>query len=136
MRARKRVELASYGCEAGSRVQVVVGAERDYEDLCLVTALIGRDHPRFRIDGGDGLAQEPHARFLDRGVRESDLVSGHATEHHVELRVAEHEGVAVVDQRHPRMLTERVGQDRRELEAAEARAQNEDARSHEASLRR
>ena len=42
-------------------------------------------------------------------------------EHHVELRVAEDEGVALVDQSHVRVLAELVGEDRRQLEAAEPR---------------
>ena len=52
------------------------------------------------------------------------------TEHDVELRVAEHERVAVVDQRHAGLVAERVREHGCELEPAEPRAEDEDPLAH------
>ena len=48
-------------------------------------------------------------------------------EHHVELREAEHEGVALVDERDLHRVAELGGQPRDELEAAEPSPQHEHA---------
>ena len=61
-----------------------------------------------------------------------DRVERRATEHHIELRVAEDERVALVDQRDLEVLV-RLREERRELEAAEARAEDQDP--HAAILR-
>ena len=63
-------------------------------------------------------------------VRQAHLLGRRPPEHHVELRVAEDEGVALVDQRHAGVVAERLRQHGRELEAAEARTEDEDARPH------
>ncbi len=51
-------------------------------------------------------------------------------EHHVELREAEIEGVALVDQRHFDVVAKRLREHGAEFEPAEAGAENEDAFFH------
>ena len=104
------VELVAALGEPRRRVEVVVGAERDDEDVGLVEAGVGRHAPRLRVDRGDRLLQEAHAGLRDVAVREADRVGRRPPEHHVELRVAEDERVALVDQRHVDVVAERLRQ--------------------------
>jgi hypothetical protein len=53
-----------------------------------------------------------------------------ATEHQIELREAEDERVALVDERDVDLVAHRLGQDRAELQPAEARAKDDDAFVH------
>ena len=57
-----------------------------------------------------------------------------ATEEHVQLRIAEDERVALVDQGQVEPVAQRLGQQRAELEAAEARTQDYHARFHAPSI--
>ena len=86
------------------------------------------------VDGGDGLLQEAHAGLEDLAVGEAHGLERCATEHHVELGVAEDEGVALVDQRDLDLLAERLREHGGELETAEARPQDNDATLHAAEL--
>ena len=122
-----RVELVAALGQAGRGLEVVVGAERDDEDVGLVGAGVGRHAPRLGIDRRDRLLQEPHARLGDLAVRQAHRVAARAPEHHVELREAEDERVALVDQRHVDLVAERLRERGGELEPAEARAEDEDA---------
>jgi hypothetical protein len=88
-----------------------------------VGALVRRHPPRFGVDRGDRLTQEADAGFDDVGIGQADVLERRPVEHHVELRVAEDEGVVLVDQLDAGVAAERLGQDSRELETAEARAQ-------------
>ncbi len=128
------VELAPALGESRRGLEVVVGAESDDEDVCFVDSLVRRHAPRVGIDGGDRLAQEAHARLEDVGVRQADLFCGGSPEHDIEFRVAEDERVALVDQRDAGVVTERLGQESRELETGKPRAQDDDARIHRQSL--
>src|SRR3954469_9635768 len=128
------VELVAALGESGRRVEVVVGSEGDDEDIRLVGAPVRLHPPRFGIDRGDGLAQEADSGFVDVGVGQADLLGRRPAEHHVELRVAEDEGVVLVDQRDAGVAAERLGQESRELETAEARTQNDEACLHRTNL--
>ncbi len=70
----ERVELVPAVREAGSRVEVVVGPERDDEEVGLVDPVIGGHAPRLRVDRDDRLLEEPHAGLLD-GPRTGSRVS-------------------------------------------------------------
>ena len=70
----------------------------------------------------------------DVGIGQADLLGRRLAEHHVELRVAEDEGVVLVDERNAGVAAERFGQESRELETAEARAQNDETRLHRGEL--
>jgi len=128
------VELAPALCEPGRCVEVVVGAEGDDEDVRLVDSSVGRHPPRLWIDRGDRLAQEADTGLGEVGIRQANLAWRLAPEHHVELRVAEDEGVVLVDERNAGVAAERFGQESRELETAEARAQNDETRLHRDEL--
>jgi hypothetical protein len=128
--AGERVELVAGLGEAGCRIEVVVGAERDHERVGLVHACIGRHAPRLGVDRGDRLTQHAHARLGDLRVAHRDGVRRRAPEHHVELREAEHEPVVLVDQRHLELITAGLGQRRAELEPAESRSEHDDALAH------
>ena len=124
------VELAPALREPGRCVEVVVGAEGDDEDVRLVDSSVGRHPPRLWIDRGDRLAHEADTGLGEVGIRQANLAWRLAPEHHVELRVAEDEGVVLVDQRDAGVAPERLGQESRELETAEARTQNDEACLH------
>lgn len=55
-------------------------------------------------------------------------------EHHVELREAEIEGVALVNQRHVDAVAERLREHGAEFESAEAGARNEDPPFHRIAI--
>ena len=80
--------------------------------------------PCLRVDGEDRLLQEAHARLRDVAIGQTNRVERRPAEHHVELRVAEDERVALVDQGHIDVPAGRLGQRRGELETAEARSQD------------
>ena len=97
-------------------------------------ARIGRHLEPLGVDRRHGLAQESHAWLGEARVRDANLLRRRPPEHHVELRVAEDEGVVPVDQGDPGVVAERLGEQGRELETAEARSQDDDARFHRTSL--
>src|SRR5205814_3778954 len=101
------------------RLIVVVGAERDDEMVRLVLTSVGGDAPGLRVDGRHRFTCEPHAGLRERAVRQAQVVDNRP-EKNIELRVAEEERVALLDQRHSGFVAECVGQHRRELETAEA----------------
>ena len=127
LRAGDRVELVARLGEPGRRVEVVVGAERDDEDVGVVDARVGRDPARLGIDRRDRLLQEADAGLGEVAVRKANRVQRRPPEHHVELRVAEDERVALVDQRDGDLVADRLRQHRRELEPAEAGSQDDDS---------
>ncbi len=126
LRAGDGVELVSGLGEPRRGVQVVVGAERNDQDIRLVDAGVGGHAARFGVDRRDRLLEEPHARLHDLAVREANGIECRPPEHDVELRVAEHERVALVDQRDRDVVAERFRERARELETSEARSQNHD----------
>ncbi len=134
LRPRDRVELVSALGEPRRRSEGVVGAERDDEHIGLVLTRIRRDATCFGIDGRDGLAEKAHARLRHRRVGKPHRFRLGVAEHDVELRIAEHESVPALDERHARVRPERLGETGRDLEAAEAGAEDEDALAHAASL--
>ena len=134
LRASGGVELVLARREPRRRREVVVGAECDDEDVGFVHAGGGRHAERVRVDRRDPLAQERDARLGEVGVGHANVLGGGAAEHDVELRVSEDERVARLDQRDAGLVAEGVGEDRRELEPAEPRSQDEDALRHHASL--
>ena len=128
------VELVAALQQTGSGVEVVVGAEGDDEDVGLVNGRVGRHPARLGVDGDDRLAQQADTRLDERSVGQADVVGLRAAEHHVQLGVAEHERVIPVDQRDAGVVAERLGQQGRELQPAEARPEDDDARLHRRSL--
>src|SRR5436309_481312 len=71
--AGNRVELVLLG-EPGCRVEVVVRAEGDDEDVGLVGVRVRRHASRLRVDRSDGLAHEVHAGLDDVGIRAGGLL--------------------------------------------------------------
>ena len=120
--------------EPRCRLEVVVGPERHDEDVCLMHARVGGHPEPVGVDSRHRLAQEPHAGLREARVRKTNLLERLPPEHHVELRVSEDEGVVPVDQGDPCAVAERLGEEGRELETAEARPQDDDARVHRTSL--
>ena len=97
-------------------------------------AAVRRHPPGLGVDRRDRLTQQANARLGERGIRQAHLGGRRLAEHHVELRVAEDEGVGAVDQRDARLVAERRRQERRQLETAEPRSQDQYARLHPRSL--
>jgi len=61
-----------------------------------------------------------------------DRVERRATEHHIELRVAEDERVALVDHGYAGVLPQSLGKHRGKLQTAKPGAEDENARVHTA----
>ena len=120
------VELVPVLAEAGCRLHVVVGAQGDDQDVGLVHAGVGRHAACLGIDRRDRLLHDAHAGLRDAGVRQADGIERLPPEHHVQLRVAEHERVALVDHGHVDLPADRLRQEGRKLQAAEARPQDDD----------
>ena len=118
-RAGKGIELVPCLGEPRRGIQVVIRAERQYQDVSLMHGPVGRHAARFWIDCRDRLLQKPHSRLRDLTVREPNSVERRAPEHHVQLRVAEHERVVLVDQGHVHPVAQRLGQHGRKLETSE-----------------
>jgi hypothetical protein len=126
------IELVVAIGEPRRGVEVVVGAERHDQEVSLVDAAVGGHAPRVGIDRGDRLLHEADTGLDEVAVREANRVERCPAEHHVELRVAEDERVALVDQGDVDVVAELFRQHGRELEASEARSQDDDPRSHRA----
>ena len=110
--------------QAGGGVHRVVGAQRDHERVRLVRGDVGRGAARLGVDRRDRLAQEAHARLDDLRVGQPHRLGARAAEHHIQLGEAEHERVALVDQRHLDVVAQLLRQHRRELQPAEPRPQH------------
>jgi len=117
--ARERVVLETRCLEARSSRIVVIRSERDDQDVGFVGLLVSRDAPRLRLDRRHLLLTELDPRFRDVAVVEDDFVPGLAPEQDVQLRVAEVEGLAPVDERDAKVVGG-LGEARRELQPCEA----------------
>jgi hypothetical protein len=122
------VELVAPFRESRRGVEVVVGTECNHQDVGLIGAAVGGDASRHGIDLGDRFLQEAHAGLHEVAVREAHCVGRRPAEHQVELRVAEDERVALVDQGHSDVVAMRLRQHGGELEACETCSQDHDAR--------
>ena len=78
----------------------------------MVGAAVGRHASPLRVDRGNLFLPEAHPWLVDAAVREAHGVKGLATVHHVELRIAEDEGIALVDQGELEVISERLRQNR------------------------
>ena len=87
--AGDRVVLEPALREARRRGDVVLGAERDDEDVGVVRASVGRHVAGGRVDRGDALLAELDARLRELAVRDPDVGRIRAAEEDVELREAE-----------------------------------------------
>jgi hypothetical protein len=67
---------------------------------------------------------ELDALLRDLVVGEQDVRHGLPAEEDVQLRIAEEEGLALVDERDADLAGERIGESRRELQAGEAGAED------------
>ena len=112
--------------EAGGCGEVVVGAERDDEDVGVVGVLVGDHAAGGWVDGGDELLAEVDAGLVDGGVGGADVGAGLAAEHELELREAEDEGVVLVDEGDADLVAELLREAGGELEATEAGAEDDD----------
>ncbi len=108
--AGKGVELVAAFREPGSGRRVVVGTEGDHQQVRVVRPPVGGDASCLRIDCRDGFVAKVHARLQDTAVRDEDGVGWLAAEHHVELGVAEEEGVVPIDQSQLEAIGECLGQ--------------------------
>ena len=134
VRAFHRVELVAAFCQPRRGVEVIADPEGDHEVVAIVGTGIGHHAPRRGVDRRHCLPQQPHARFYELPVRQSHGVERVTPEHDIELGVAEHEGIALVDQRDLDLVAQRFGQDRAQFHAAETSPQHRDSRAHRFSL--
>ncbi len=88
-------------------------------------ATIGDHALGHRIDRLNRLAAEVDRGFGDVAVVELHGVGRLAPEHHIELRVPEHEGITLVDERYLDRVRNRFRKPRRQFQTTEARAENE-----------
>ena len=121
------VELVARLGEPRRCSEVIVRAERHDEDVGLVPAasVVTR-----RASGSIAVTVSRRKRtpgLTNIGVRKTTGVERGPPEHDVELRVAEHERVVLVDQRDLHLAGHRLRQHRRQLETAEACSQDHDA---------
>jgi hypothetical protein len=101
----KAALLESWGCP-----DVVVGAERDCQDVCVVRALVGRHSSFLRLDRRHAFLAELDSRFGDLLVGEEDVGLRFPTEQDVQLRESEAERVISVEKRDANVVGERVGE--------------------------
>ena len=87
----------------------------------------------FGIDGRHRLLTELDSGLVDGAIRVPHLGCLAAPEHDIELREAEHESVALVDEGDPHLVGDRLRQPGHELETAESRSENDDVLSHDRS---
>ena len=128
--ARDRVVLEAARREAGRRVHVVVGAHGHDEEVRVVGAGVRGHPPGGGVDAGHRLLAELDTLLVDVAVVQPHLVGGLPAEHHLELGEAEHERVVAVQQRDADRVLERLGEPRRQLQATEARAEDQDVLLH------
>ena len=106
-RAGKGIELGGV-CHSRRCGKIVVGSERDDQEIRFMGSAIGRDALRNGIDQRDRFLEKTHAGFHEFLIRQSHRVGPRMPEHHVELREAEIEGVALVNQRHFDVVAKRL----------------------------
>lgn len=128
--AGDRVVLEAARLQARRRVHVVVGAHGHDEEVRVVGAGVRGDPPRGGLDGSHRLLAELDAVLGDVAVVQPHLVGRLPTEHHLELGEAEDERVVAVQQRDADRVLERLGEPRRQLQATEARAEDQDVLLH------
>ncbi len=95
----QRVVLVAAFLEAGRGRHVVVRAHGHDQDVGVVDAGVGGHAPRDRIDADDPLLAKLDAVLRDLATGNPHSVGRLAAEHHLELGVAEMEGVVAVEQR-------------------------------------
>ena len=128
--SRNRVELVAAFHQPRRGRRIEVGAERHDQHVRVERSGVGHHAPGGGIDGSHRGLQEPHARLDDVAVGMTDVGRHLPSEHHVELREAEDERVALVDEHDVDGVAEGVRKNRRQLEAAEAGAEHHDTRGH------
>ena len=128
--SRDRVELVAAFHQPRRGCRIEVGAERDHQNVRLERSRVGHHAPGGRIDGSHRGLQESHARFDDVAVGMAHVGRHLPSEHHVELREAEDERVALVDEHDVDGVAEGIRKNRRQLEAAESRAEHDHACLH------
>ena len=127
------VVLEAARLEAGRRLHVVIGAHGHDEEVGVVGAGVRGDPPGGGVDAGHRLLAELDAVLVDVAVVQPHVVGRLPAEHHLELGVAEDERVVAVQQRDADHVLERLGEPRRQLQAAEARAEDQDVLLHRAA---
>ena len=128
--AGERVVLVPASLEARRGGQVVVGAERHDDEVGVVRACVGGDSPCGRVDAGHRLLAELDAVLREVAVVELHLLGRLTAEHHLKLGEAEEESVVAVDKRDANRVRDRLGEPRRELQATEAGAEDQDVLLH------
>jgi hypothetical protein len=121
------VELVSAFGQPRRGGDVVVGAERDDDDVGVIGGAIGHDASGGGADRGDEFLLERDARLGQAAVGEVDGLGRGATEHRVELLVAEDEAVVLVDEGDVHRLAEGFGEAGGDLEPAEPGACDHDS---------
>ncbi len=129
-----RVELVAAFHQPGSGCRIEVGAERHHQHVRLERSIVSHHAPGSRVDGPHRGLEKPHARFDDVPVGMTDVGRPPPSEHHVEFREAEDEGIALVDEHDVDRFAEGVRKNRRQLQAAEAGAQHHHMFRHGRSI--
>ncbi len=124
--AGHRVELVPRLDQSRRGRRVEIGAEGDDQDVAVERAGVGFDPAAGRVDGTDRRLHEANPRLHQIAVGVQHGFGDRPAEHHVELREAEHEALALVDQHHLSRVAELVRQPGGQLESAEAGTEHDD----------
>ena len=125
LRAGDRIELVAVLENTWGQLGRDVGAERDDQDVCVVRTGAGGDPLGRRIDRADSLVAELDRRLDDVAVVHVHGLGLLAPEHHIELRIPEHERFALVDESHLDRVRDLFREPRRQLQPAESRAEDQ-----------
>ena len=116
----ERVILEPALAESRRRRDVVVGSQRDREEVAVVPASVGDHAPPQWIDPPDRLLAELDPLFGEVAVMQQRVVRRLPAEQNVQLRESEVERLVLVYESDANRVPERVRQPRRQLEAREA----------------
>jgi hypothetical protein len=114
-----RVVVEAAREEAGRGFPVVIGTERDDEEVRVVGVCVGDHPPGERVDAGHELLSELDASLVEVAVMQPHLVGRLPADHHLELGEPEDERVAAIEQRDADEVLCGFGEPCRQLQTAE-----------------
>ena len=129
-RTGDRVEFILAQHHARCSGHVVVGPERDDEDIGLVHAFVGRHALGCRIDGSHRFAQQFYAGLGEVRIGMPDRRLSRPPEQQIELGETEDEAVGLVDEGDLDAVAQRLRERGRQFQSAEAGAEDENAGFH------
>lgn len=121
------IELVAALDQSRRRLGMYVGPERHDKHVGLEVTLQGADGAVGGVDRQDAGAEEGQTRPLEVLVPVECVRRGDPAEHDVQLREPEHEAVGAIDQDDVHLPGRLLAERRRDLQTAEASAEDDDA---------